>query len=107
MSSVIARNQNERKIKPNAATTGTHAITEIATPRTPGDYVLPTRLAAAVLSPPKNGRFFWSAVLRLGSHVRIGVLVIRLPGIGSDQNLGSIRASPIRCEESTFVELSW
>ena len=61
MSSLIARDQNERKIKPNAATTGKRAITEIATPRTPGDFVLPTRLAAAVLSPPKGRPLFFGA----------------------------------------------
>jgi len=58
MSNLITRDQNERKIKPNAATTGKRAITEIATPRTPGHYVLPTRLAAAVLSPPKGRPLF-------------------------------------------------
>jgi len=71
MSNLTTRDQNERKIKPTAATTGKRAITEIATPRTPGHYVLPTRLAAAVLSPPKGRPLFWSAVLCFGSYVRI------------------------------------
>jgi hypothetical protein len=51
------RAKNERKIKPNTATTAKPCSAEIARSDALGYYQTQTKLAAAVLSPPKDGRF--------------------------------------------------
>jgi hypothetical protein len=51
------RAKNERKIKPNTATTAKPRSAEIARSDALGYYQTQTKLVAAVLSPPKDGRF--------------------------------------------------
>jgi hypothetical protein len=73
MSSLIAPDQNGRKIKPNTATSGKPPITEVAKSGAPGHCLLPTRPLAAVLRPQRTAAPFLRPPFYAGKLIRTQV----------------------------------